>query len=173
MAHMDRMIILHLWGMRERRILKRAREKSRIKLPGSRLTLCVNGVINALSELLHAHTRPGSGCLSIVKLSRHHSVVGRSLIHRSEPLTWPRATISVTLGAFLNQLVRPIREHIWRSTRVGAVGWPVFEHREAVPTPLGGGTIAHSPIRTAHLAPCHDIRYSRCLPEPAAPCKNN
>ena len=103
-------------------------------------------------------------CLSIVKLSRHHSVVGRSLIHRSEPLTWPCATISVTLGAFLNQLVRPIRERIWRSTRVGAVGWPVFEHREAVPTPLGGGTIAHSPIRTAHLAPCHDIRYSRCLP---------
>ena len=27
-----------------------------------------------------------------------HSVVGRSLVHRSEPLTWPRATISVTLG---------------------------------------------------------------------------
>ena len=37
----------------------------------------------------------------------------------------------------------------------------MFEHREAVPTPLGGGTIAHSPIRPAHLAPCHDIRYSR------------
>ena len=48
--------------------------------------------------------------------------------HRPEPLTWPRATISVTLGAFLNRLVRPIRERIWRSTRVGAVGWPVFEH---------------------------------------------
>ena len=44
--------------------------------------------------------------LSIVKLSRHHSVVGRSLIHRSEPLT-------------------------------------------------------------SHLAPCHDIHYSRCLPEPS------
>ena len=90
-------------------------------------------------------------------------MVGRSLIHRSEPLTWPRATISVTLGALLNRLVRPIRERIWRSARVGAVGWPVFEHREAFLTPLGGGTIAHSLIRTAHLAPCHDIRYSRCL----------
>ena len=33
MAHIDRMIILDLWGMRERRILKRAREKTRIKLP--------------------------------------------------------------------------------------------------------------------------------------------
>ena len=33
----------------------------------------------------------------------------------------------------------------------------MFEYREAVPTPLGGGTIAHSPIRAAHLAPCHDI----------------
>jgi hypothetical protein len=43
----------------------------------------------------------------------------------------------------------------------------MLEHREAVPTPLGGGTIAHSPILPAHLAPCHDIRYSRCLPEPA------
>ena len=33
MAHMDRMIILHLWGMRERRILKRAREKISNKAP--------------------------------------------------------------------------------------------------------------------------------------------
>ena len=66
-----------------------------------------------------------------------------------------------------DSLVRPIRECIWRSAREGAVGWPVFEHREAVPTPPGGGTIAHSLIRTAHLAPCHDIRYSRCLPEPS------
>ena len=90
--------------------------------------------------------RSADRCLSIVKLSRHHSVVGQSLIHRSEPLTWPRATISITLGAFLNRLVRPIREHIWRSTRVGAVGWPVFEHRGAAPTPLGGGAIAHSLI---------------------------
>ena len=49
--------------------------------------------------------RSAGRCLSIVKLARHHSVVGRSLIHRSEPLTWPRATISVTLGAFLNRLV--------------------------------------------------------------------
>ena len=28
MAHMDRKIILHLWGMRERRVLKRARENN-------------------------------------------------------------------------------------------------------------------------------------------------
>jgi hypothetical protein len=76
-----------------------------------------------------------------------------------------RATVSVTLGAFREpSLVRPIRERIWRSTRVGVVGWPVFEHRGAALTPLGGGTIAHSLIRPAHLAPCHDIRYSRCLP---------
>ena len=33
--------------------------------------------------------------------------------------------------------MRPIQEHIWRATRVGAVGWPVFEHREAFLTPLG------------------------------------
>ena len=48
-----------------------------------------------------------------------------------------------------------------------AVGWLVFEHREAFLTPLGGGTIARSLIRTAHLAPCHDIRYSRCQTEPS------
>ena len=33
------------------------------------------------------------------------------------------------------------------------------EHHEAVPTPLGGGMIAHSLIRPAHLTPCHDIRW--------------
>ena len=48
MAHMNRTTIFHLWGMRERRTLKRAREKvSNIKLPGSRLTLCVyNAFVN-------------------------------------------------------------------------------------------------------------------------------
>ena len=88
--------------------------------------------------------RSAGRCLSIVKLSRHHSVVGRSLIHRSEPLTWPRATISVTLGAFLNRLVRPIREHIWRSTRVGAVGWTVFEHPKPHLILTDDGARAHS-----------------------------
>ena len=35
-----------------------------------------------------------------------------------------RATVSVTLGAFREpSLVRPIRERIWRSTRVGVVGY--------------------------------------------------
>ena len=52
--------------------------------------------------------------------------------------------------------------HVWER-----VGWPVFEHRGAVLTSFGGGMIAHSPSGPAHLAPCHDIRYSRCLPEPA------
>ena len=47
--------------------------------------------------------------------------------------------------------MRPIRERIWRATRVEAVGWPVFEHREACLTPLGGGTIAQSLIRTVFL----------------------
>ena len=49
--------------------------------------------------------------------------------------------------ALLSRLVRPIRERTWWYSRVGAVGWPVFEHCEAAPTPLGGGTIAHSLIR--------------------------
>ena len=57
------------------------------------------------------------------------------------------ATISVTLGALLlSLLVRPNRERIWWYARVRAVGWPVFEHYEAFLTPLGGGTVAHSPI---------------------------
>ena len=45
----------------------------------------------------------------------------------------------------------------------------MFEHFEAVPTPPGGGKIDHSLSRPAHLALCHDIRYSRCLPENVAP----
>ena len=54
--------------------------------------------------------------------------------------------ISVTLGALLSRLVRPIREHTWRNSRVEAVGWPVFEHCAAVLTPPGGVPVAHSPI---------------------------
>ena len=69
-----------------------------------------------------------------------------ALIHRSDPLTWTRATISVTLGALLSRLVRPIRERIWWYVRVEAVDWPVFEHCAAGLTPLGGGTITHPPI---------------------------
>ena len=42
-----------------------------------------------------------------------------------------------------------------------AAGEWMFEHREAVPTPLGGGTIAHSLIRPAHLAPCHEKKNSK------------
>jgi hypothetical protein len=145
-AHINRMVICHLWGVREKRNSKRAQKIKLNKLSGSRLALCVNWVKKRFSEPLHARSRLGGGCLSIVKLSRHHSVVGRSLIHRSDPLTWPHATISVTLGALLSRLVRPIRERIWWYARVCAVGWPVFEHCEAVLTPLGGGTVAHSPI---------------------------
>ena len=115
-------------------------------------------------------------CLSIVKLSWHHPVVTRSLIHRSDPPAWPRATISVTLGGRCLPepcgacCVQSENASGWRPARVGAAGWLVFEHREAVLTPPGGGTIAHSLIRPAHLAPCHNIRYSRCLPEPSSAC---
>ena len=49
------------------------------------------------------------------------------------------------------------------SSRSYAAGERIFEHREAVPTPLGGRLIAHSLIGPTHLAPCHDIRYTRCL----------
>ena len=56
------------------------------------------------------------------------------------------------------------------SSRSYAAGEWMFEHREAVLAPLGGETITHSLIRPAHLAPCHDIRYSQCLPEPAVWC---
>ena len=48
-----------------------------------------------------------------------------------------------------------------------AAGEWMFEHREAVTTQLGGETIDHSLIRPAHLAPCHDIRYSRRPAEPS------
>ena len=86
--------------------------------------------------------------LSIVKAvpSTMPLMVLASCHRRAIPTHLPRATISVTLGALLSRLVRPIRERIWWYVRVGAVGWPVFEHCAVVLTPPGGGTIAHSPI---------------------------
>ena len=48
-----------------------------------------------------------------------------------------------------------------------AAGKWMFEHCEAVLTQPGGGAVDHSPSRPAHLAPYHDIRYSRCLPDPS------
>ena len=116
-----------IYGECVRSKIQSARKKTKLnKLSRSRLALCVNRVQKRLSEPLHARSRLGGGCLSIVRLSRHHSVVGRLLIHRSDPLTWPHATISVTLGALLSRLVRAIRERIWWYARVWAVGWPVF-----------------------------------------------
>ena len=71
-----------------------------------------------LFSALHVCERSVRRCLSIVELARHHPVVGRSIIHRADPLTWPCTTISVTPGAFLSRLVRQIRERIWWSARV-------------------------------------------------------
>ena len=102
-----------------------------------------------------------------MKLSRHHLLVGQSLIH-TDPTRSPGPVPRYLLlsVAFLTVWCGPIGECIWRAARVWAVGgWSVFDHREAVPTPPGGGTITHSLIRPAHLAPCHAIRYSRCLPD--------
>ena len=63
---------------------------------------------------IHVWERSVGVCLSIVKLVPwHHPVVRRSLIHRSDPLTWPQIKISVTLGALLSRLVRPIRDCTW------------------------------------------------------------
>ena len=118
MAHMDRMVMVHVWGMREEQNSKRARKKISNKAPREPMDAMCQMGLKWLSELLHTRTRPGSGCLSIVKLSRHHPVVVRSTIHRADPPTWPRTTISVTPGAFLSRLVRQIRERIWWSARV-------------------------------------------------------
>ena len=46
--------------------------------------------------------------MSIVKLSRHHPVVVRSTIHRADPLTWPRTTISVNLGCSVLLMTGPV-----------------------------------------------------------------
>ena len=115
---------------------------------------CGSGRLAAVSEHREAFLTPlGGGTIT-------HSLIRPAHLAPCHDIRYSRCLPE-------NWLVRPIRERIWWATRVGAVCWPVFEHRAAVPTPLGGGTIAHSPIRTAHLAPCHDIRYSRCLPEPS------
>ena len=72
MAHMDRMIIVQVWGMRDEQTSKRALEKISNKAPWEPMDAMCQMGLKWLLELLHARTRPGSGCLSIVKLSRHH-----------------------------------------------------------------------------------------------------
>ena len=76
---------------------------------------------------MHVCERSVGRCLSIVELSRHHPVVGRSTIHRADLLTWPRATISVTLGVFLNHLIvlaaRVVREKGPLTLASGAQIW--------------------------------------------------
>ena len=61
MAHMDRMIILYLWGMREGRILKRAREKISNKAE-RRLTLH----IGLTATLPGTHSEKASDPFSLV-----------------------------------------------------------------------------------------------------------
>ena len=59
--------------------------------------------------------RAGGLCLSIAKLDWHLPVVGRSLILRSDPLTWLHTTLTATLGdlcCLLSRLVCPICERI-------------------------------------------------------------
>jgi hypothetical protein len=92
-------------------------------------------------EHYEAATKPfGGGTIS-------HSLI--------RPAHWaPSHDVRFTLGAFLDR-----RCGASNLPRVGAVGWPVFEHCEAFLTLLSGGTITHSLIRPAHMAPYHDIRY--------------
>jgi hypothetical protein len=74
-------------------------------------------------------------------------VVGQLLIHRYDPLTWPHATISVTLGALLSLLVRLILENASGGTQVcERSAGRCLSIVEAVLTPLDGETIAYSPI---------------------------
>ena len=67
MAHMDRMIILHLWGMRERRILKSAREYIASKAPREPIDAMRQWGKKRLSELLYARARLKCLFLSIPK----------------------------------------------------------------------------------------------------------
>jgi hypothetical protein len=89
MAHVDRMVMVHVWGMCEEQNSKRAQKNSN----------------KAPREPMDAMCQMGLKWLS-------------------EPSPYSYA----------------------------AGKW-MFEHRKAVSTPLGGGTIAHSLIRPAHLAP--------------------
>ena len=85
-AHINRMVICHLWGVREKRNSKRAQKIKLNKLSGSRLALCVNRVKKRLSEPLHARSRLGGGCLSIVSCP---APLGWTCHYRSDPLTCP------------------------------------------------------------------------------------
>jgi hypothetical protein len=69
MAHMDRMVMVHVWVMREEQNSQRAREEISNKVPREPMDAMCQMGSEWLSELLHTRTRPGSGCLSIVKLS--------------------------------------------------------------------------------------------------------
>ena len=152
MAHMDRMIIVHVWGMREEQNSKRAQKEISNKAPrdagadgryvsnGFKMAFGASPYSYAAEEWMFEHREA-------VPTPLGGGTIAHSLIR--PPLTWPRATISVTLGAGLSLTVSwcgPIGECIWWATRVWTVGWSVFEHREAVPTPPGGGTITHSLI---------------------------
>ena len=84
-SHMDRMLIVHVWGMREEQSSKRAREKISNKAPREPMDAPGRYVSNGLKMAFGA-----SPCSYVagermfeqmLKLSRHHLVVGQSLIH--------------------------------------------------------------------------------------------
>ena len=78
--------------------------------PSTSSNLKPSGASNSehASDSLRGCARPDGRCLSIVKLSRHHPVVGQPLIHRAGTLTQPRIAITVTPSTSSSRLVRPI-----------------------------------------------------------------
>ena len=86
---------------------------------------------------LHARQRPDRRCLSIVRVTRHHPVLGLPLVCRA-------ATIVSLYRSHRRDRFRPIARaidiEIGDCARSTAAGPPMFEHREGHPAPSGAGT---------------------------------
>ena len=83
-------------------------------------------------------------------------MVGRSIIHRADPLTWPRATISVTLGVFLNRLVRELEGNDYRVwglvSGVGSLNEQSSHHRVVSGQPHDAQTMANRSLTHVQTA---------------------
>ena len=91
--------MVHVWGMREEQNSKRARELFSNKAPREPMDAMRQMGLKWLSELLHTRTWLFEHCEAVL------TPPGGGAVDYSpsrDPPTWPRATISVTPGAFLS-----------------------------------------------------------------------
>jgi hypothetical protein len=107
---------------------------------------------------LHARQRPDRRCLSIVRVTRHHPVLGLPLVCRA-------ATIVSLYRSHRRDRFRPIARAIdienGDCARSTAAGPPMFEHREGHPAPSGAGTASRLSSRTTIVSVYRSHRRGR------------